>query len=308
MQICAAACLLVVTAMPVGGAAEPLSEGTQAFYRGNLERASAVVHGYLKLHPNDPAALVLLARVEMGQGQTDSAYLHLRQALHADPKNIDALYYLGEASKALGQLEYQQLLEIAPDGARAHQFLAQSYAAQYRDDKAAEEYQEALKSAPNSVELLCALGDEERWLLRFDDAIQHYSQAIALAPNEFCGYFGAGAAHLRRHELPDATHYLRRAAELQPKSGETHLALGSVLLSSGDVAGAVPELQAAVADKPDLRQAYALLAHAYRLQGRTEEAAAALAKARELEQREHDFANRALIEDDLSLAPKPNRQ
>ena len=86
------------------------------------------------------------------------------------------------------------------------------------------------------------------------------------------------------------------------------MALGSVLLSSGDVAGAVLELQAAVADKPDLRQAYALLAHAYNLQRRTEEAEAALAKARELEEREHTFVNRALIEDDLSLAPQPDRQ
>jgi tetratricopeptide (TPR) repeat protein len=290
--------------MWAGGAAAPLSEGVQAFYRGDLERALAIVHGCLKLHPNDPAALVLLARVEMGQGKTDSAYQSLRRALQADPKNIDALYYLGEASKVLGQLEYQELLALAPDGARAHQFLAQSYAAQYQDDKAAGEYKEALKSDPRSVELLCALGDEERWLLRFDDAIQHYSQAIALEPNEFCGYFGAGAAHLRRHELPEAARYLRRAVELAPRSGETHLALGSVLLSNGDVAGAVLELKAAVADKPDLRQAYALLAHAYRLQGLAQESEAALAKAKDLEQREHDFVSRALIEDDLSLAPR----
>jgi tetratricopeptide (TPR) repeat protein len=304
LRVCAAACLLIpAAATPTAAPADPLGEGVQAFYRGDLARARALATGYLKGHPRDPQGLVLLARVERGEGRTEAAYQTLRQALRADPQNIDALYYLGEAAKALGQGEYQRLMTRAPDSARAHQFLAESYVAQYHDAQAAEEYQEALKSNPNSVELLCGLGDVERWLRRFDDAMGHYARAIELEPNEFCGYFGVGVSHLRRHELGDATRYLRRAVELEPQSGETRLALGSVLLSSGDVAGALVELKVAVADKPDLRQAYALLARAYRLQGQTPEAEAALKKAQELEQREHAFVNRALIEDDLSLAP-----
>ncbi len=309
LRVWAAICLLALhPASQAATPTEPLREGVQAFYQGDPERAAALARGYLKLHPNDPAGLVLLARAETAQGRAETAYQALRAALRADPKNIDALYYLGEVSKTLGQLGYQQLMVMAPDGARAHQFLAESYVAQYRDDKAAGEYQKALKSDPRSVELLCALGDVERWLLRFDDAIGHYSQALELEPNEFCGYFGVGVSHLRRHELPDATRYLRRAVELEPKSGETRLALGSVLLSSGDVSGALVELKAAVAYKPDMRQAYALLAHAYKLQGQAPEAEAALEKAKELEQREHEYVNRALIEDDLSLAPQPETQ
>jgi tetratricopeptide (TPR) repeat protein len=309
LRVGAAVCLLALhPAWLSATPADPLREGVQAFYQGNLDRAVSLARVYLKLHPNDPAGLVLLARAEMAQGRAEPAYQALREALRADPKNIDALYYLGEVSKTLGQIGYQQLMEMAPDGARAHQFLAESYVAQHRDDKAADEYKEALKSDPRSVELLCALGDVERWLRRFDDAIGHYSQALELEPHEFCGYFGVGVSHLRRHELPDATRYLRRAAELEPQSGETRLALGSVLLSSGDASGALLELKAAVAYKPDMRQAYALLAHAYRLLGQTPEAEAALAKAKELEQREHEYVNRALIEDDLSLAPQPERQ
>jgi len=306
-QVWVVACLAVRAPSLQG--AEPaagLRESTQAFYRGDFERAVSLAGDYLKVHPNNPAGLVLLARAEMAQGKDDLAYGDLRKALGADPKNIDALYYLAEVTKILGQREYERLFSLAPDSARTHQFLAESYIAQRNDDKAAEEYKAALRTDPRSVEILCALGDVERWLLRFDDAIEHYSRALELAPNDFCGNYGLGAAHLRRHELPSAIQYLRRAVELQPKSGETRLALGSVLLSNGDVDDALTQLKAAVTYKPDLRQAYALLAHAYRLHSQPKEAEEALEKAKELEQREHEFVNRALIEDDLSLAPQPD--
>jgi Tfp pilus assembly protein PilF len=198
------------------------------------------------------------------------------------------------------------LFAQAPDSARTHQFLAESYVAQRRDDKAAEEYKAALKANPQSVEVLCALGDVERWLLRLDDAVEHYSRARELAPNDYCGNFGLGVAHLRRHELPSAIEFLRRAAVMQPNSGETRLALGSALLQTGDVTGALPELKAAVANKPDLRQAYALLARVYRRLGQPQEAEESRKKAQELEDREHDYVHRALVLDDLSLAPSPD--
>jgi tetratricopeptide (TPR) repeat protein len=296
---------------PVSRGAEPaaqLREGIQAFYKGEFERAASLAHSYVRLHPQNPAGLVLLARAEMAQGKNEPAYQDLRKALRLDPQNIDALYFLGQATKTLGQLEYERMFALAPDSARSHQFLAESYVAQRRDDKAAEEYKTALKADPRSVELLCALGDVERWLLRFDDAIEHYSRALELAPNEYCGYQGLGVAHLRRHELPSAIEYLRHAAVLQPQSGETRLALGSALLSSGDVTGALPELKAAVANKPDLRQAYALLARVYQKLGQPKEAEEALKRAKELEQREHEYVQKALILDDLSLAPSPDEK
>jgi tetratricopeptide (TPR) repeat protein len=296
---------------PASRGAEPapqLREGTRAFYTGEFERAALLARAYLRTHPQDPAGLVLLARAEMAQGKYLPAFQELRKALRADPKNIDAFYYLGQISKILGQLEYERLFAMAPDSARSHQFLAESYVAQRNDEKAAEEYKAALKADPRSVEVLCALGDEERWLFRFDDAAEHYSRALELAPSDYCGYYGLGVANLRRHDLPGAIEYLRRAVALQPKSGETRLALGSVLLQSGDVTGAFTELKAAVANKPDLRQAYALLARVYRTLGQLKEAGESLKKAQELEQREHEYVQKALILDDLSLAPSPDEK
>lgn len=294
LQVAVLASLLAMAPGSRGAELAPqLRESAQALYGNELERAASLARSYVKLHPQDPAGLVLPARAEMAQGKYQPAYQELLRALRADPRNIDTLYYLAQVSKTLGLLEYQHLFAMAPDSARAHQFVAESYVAQKNDAKA----------DPRSVEILCALGDAERWLLRFDDAVEHYSRALELAPNDNCAVYGIGVAHLRRHELPRAIEYFRRAVVLQPTSGETRLALGSALLQSGNVTGALSELKSAVAYKPDLRQAYALLARAFRLLGQQEEAEEALKKARQLEQREREYVHRPLVWDDLSLAP-----
>jgi tetratricopeptide (TPR) repeat protein len=280
----------------------PLREGTRAFYRSEFERAASLARNYLKLHPQDPAGLILLARAEMAQGNYQPAYQELCKALRADPRNIDALYYLGQLSKILGELDYQQLFAMAPDSLRAHQFLAESYYAQRNEKKAIEEYEAALKVDPRSVEVLCSLGDLERWQLRFDKAIAYYARVLELQPNEYCGVYGLGVAYLRRHELPSAVEYFRRAVALRPDSAVTRLALGSALLRTGDASGAVTELKSAVVYRPDLRQAYALLARAYRMLGQTAEAGESLKKAKELEERERDLLQRALLSGELAPA------
>jgi cytochrome c-type biogenesis protein CcmH/NrfG len=77
----------------------------RALYKGDFAQAASLADSYVKLHPSDPAGLVLLARADMALGQYPSAYQELHKALRADPKNIDALYYLAQVSKTLGQLD-----------------------------------------------------------------------------------------------------------------------------------------------------------------------------------------------------------
>jgi len=280
-----------------------LSESVQAFYQGDYARAATGARAYLRTHPGDSRGLVLLSRAEMAQGHYEQAYQELREALRSDPKNIDALYYLGALSKILGRTAYEQLLAMAPDGARAHQFLAESFFGERNDQKASAEYKAALKADPGSVEVLCALGDLERLNMQFETAMDYYSRALRIAPNEYCGVYGMGVAHLRRHEMPKAIEYFRHAVSLSPDSGVTRLALGSALLQNGDAAEAVTELRAAVIRQPDLRQAYALLARAYRTLGKPTEAEESLKRAMALEEREHEFLNKALILDDLTPPP-----
>lgn len=298
-------CLAVaLAACPLcAGQADGLAEGTRALYQGDYRRAAALATEELKAHPRDPAGRILLARAEIAQGRYDLAFEELRRALHVDPKNIDALYYLGRLCGILSQIEYQRLYALAPDSARVHQLLAESYRAQENTAKAEEEFKAALKANPRSVEVLDALGDLERSRFRFDAAISYYSLANETAPRDYDSAYGLGASYLYRQDVQRSIEHFRSALEIDPNSAAARLALGDALLRAGQPAEAVKELKAAVALEPDMRQAYTLLARAYRNLNQPREAREALNKANELTQREIQTRQDLFRTDDVTSSP-----
>jgi len=272
-----------------------LVEGTRALYRGNPIAARALARKYIKAHPGASAALLLLARAEMAQGKHLSAYQELWKVLRANPKNIDALYFLGQVCMRLSQTEYERLYALAPDSARVHQLLAESYRAQHNRTKAEEEYLAALRADPESVEVLNALGELKRSQFLFGEAVSYYAQVAQIEPRNYDSAYGLGVCYLYQEDIPRAVEQFRRALALDADSAPARLALGDALLRAGQVSEAVTELRAAVALQPDMRQAYTLLARAYRRLGQLQEAEEARKKSDELTQKE-----RALREEDFS--------
>ncbi len=280
-----------------------LRESSRALYQGSYERAASLAGDYLKAHPDAPVALILLARAEIAQGKYQLAYQELQKALRANSKNLDALYYLGRLCGILSQIEYQQLYALAPDSARVHQLLAESYRAQENAAKAEEEYKAALKADPRSVEVLDALGDLERSQFRFDEAISYYSRVAEMEPRDYDSAYGLGACYLYLQKLQRAIERFRRALTLDPDSAAARLALGDALLRAGQPAAAVTELKSAAALEPNMRQAYTLLGRAYHRLGQLREAEEALKKANELTQREIETSQGTLTSKDLISAP-----
>ena len=294
---------MLIPASRVHGAPEGLLEkSTRALYRGDFVQASSLAEKYLKVHPPAPAALILLARAEMAQGKNESAYQKLLQARRVDPRNLDALYYLGQLCRILSQAEYQGLYEMAPDSVRVHQLLAESYRVQENLSKAAEEYQAALRAKPQSVEVLDALGDLKRSQFKFDEAISYYSRALEVQPRDYEGAYGLGASYLYLREPEKAIEYLQRALAIDPRSAPARLALGDARLRVSQFAEAVEELKTAVTLEPKMRQAYTLLAQAYRRLGKTAESGEALRRSNELSEME-----RKAREDESASEKLPSR-
>jgi Tfp pilus assembly protein PilF len=283
-----------------------LAETARALYRGNAVQAASLARRYLKDRPGTPAALILLARAEMAQGEYQSAYQYLGKVLRADPKDIDALYYLGRVCLNLSQAEHQALYARAPDSVRVHQLLAESYRAQENKAKAEEEYLAALRTDPRSVEVLNALGDLKRSQFRFDEAASYYSRALGVQSRNYASTYGLGVCYLYQQNPARAMGEFRRALVLDPESAPARLALGDALLRVGQVAEAVTELKAAVALESDMRQAYTLLARAYRRLGQSREAEEALRKSDELTQKERLAREEDFVTDGSGPAVPPS--
>lgn len=278
--------LLLLMWLPCAAQTTSLRESEKALFRGEAQRAETLAANWLKSHPRDANAQVLLARATMAQGRFQASYDHLRKALAIDPNHIDALYYLSVIAGAMTQIEYQQLYSIAPNSDRVHQLLAESFQAQDKPGEAEAEYKAALAVKPNSIEVLVALGELKRLQSQFTEAATYYTKAVELAPNNYDGLYGLGVCLAYTQDHAQASEYFRRAIAVEPNAAEAKFALGNALFQLRQFADAEPELKAAIAIEPRLRQAYFLLGQIYQRIGRKEEAQAAFAKFEQMAQDE----------------------
>jgi tetratricopeptide (TPR) repeat protein len=300
-----AACLASLLG-PVPSFPSDLTEGTRALHQGRFDQAAGLAERVLKVDQRSTAARLLLAQANLAQGKYLPAYRQLREALRAEPKNVDALYYLGQLCNALSQVEYQALYALAPDSARVHQLQAELYQVQEKTAKAEEEYQAALKANPRLVEVLVSLGDLNRSQFRFDEALSYYSRALEIDPLNYDAVYGVGACHHFQQGPQKALEYFRRAVTIDPKSAAARLALGDVLLRINQAPAAVNELKAAIALEPKMRQAYTLLGKAQQKLGQTKEAEASFKMAQNLIQSEMESREGLLNAEDLDKS-SPSR-
>jgi eukaryotic-like serine/threonine-protein kinase len=103
---------------------------------------------------------------------------------------------LAEAHASLGQIaayydydfptaerEYRRAIELNPNYASAHQWLAEHLSAMKRSDEALAEIRRALEIDPLSVIINRMYGDILAAARRYDEAIEQYKKAIELEPN-----------------------------------------------------------------------------------------------------------------------------
>ena len=282
-----------------------LSEATRAFYSGDYARAAQLAEKHLRAYPNDTAMRLIWARTELAQGNLAQAFEELQKALATDPKNIDALYYLSLTARELSHREYQRLLSLAPDSARAHQLLAEAALAAENKSEAEKEFDSALKANPRSVEVATELAELKRSQSKFDEAITYYTQAARLEPLDYDSAYGLGACYTYKQDYAQAIEWLRKAVALAPNSAAARFALGNALFQNGELEAAIPELNAALRQEPRLKQAYFLLGRAYSKLGRPQESKAALEKLDEMNRAEMPADARAPRPNDLPKAGRP---
>ena len=261
-----------------------LAEATRALYKGDAVRAQSMAEEYAKAHPAFAAARLLIARAEMSQGNFDGAYREIQRVLQHEPHNVDALYYLSKLCGILSQIEFRALYSLAPNSARVHQLLGESYQMQEDLPKAEEEFAQALAANSRSVPVLVALGDVKRAQSQCDEAIGFYRRAVEIEPHDYDGNYGLGACYLHQAKGQTAIDWFRKAAAAEPDSAAARLALGITYMRTGKLPDAVAELKAAAALEPESRQAYVLMGQAYNKLNQPREAEQAFRKARMLSQ------------------------
>ncbi|OHB67651.1 MAG: hypothetical protein A2Y77_11740 [Planctomycetes bacterium RBG_13_62_9] len=189
----------------------------------------------------------------------ENAERQARKALTLNPKNADALRYLG-----LTLLRREQYDE-------AIRYLSEAAKVQPSDGKI-------------QVDLGAAFIAKNMW----DEGVKHLHKALELAPNSAEAHFNLGVAAFRRGNKQEAMRCWLRTAELNPDDYAAHNNLALALDEQGEADKAMEHYRKAAQLKPDDATAQARLGSALCAKGLMQEGLACLSNAVNL-----DPANRS---------------
>jgi len=180
----------------------------------------------------------------------EGAERQARKALELNPKNGDALQYLGLA--LFGREQY---------------------------DEAIRHLSEAAQMKPSSGEVEVTLGAVFIAKDMLEEGIRHLRKALELAPDSGEAYFNLGVAEIRRGNKQEAVRCWSRAAELRPDDYATHHNLALALDERGEAGKAIEHYRRAAQLKLDDALAEAQLGSALCARGAVEEGLGHLSSA-----------------------------
>ncbi|MGH7091820.1 MAG: tetratricopeptide repeat protein, partial [Stellaceae bacterium] len=251
---------------------------------GKMDASEATLRQAIAAVPTVTAPRAVLARLLFLQGNYRAALDAAQSGLKIAPQNTALLEVSGRADLALGRpadamATLQLLAEILPKASRAHLYLAESYDAQHKTERAISELNDAIALDPQDPEprlhLIRILAaeqhyDEARTALgglvkvapqdarvsetggllamaqsRYDDAVDSFGRALKLNDNPLYRSRLA-VAYGRAGDIESAKKALALLIAASPKDPAPHLALAGIYVSGGKYDAAQAEYQAAL--------------------------------------------------------------
>ena len=232
--------------------------------------ASEAIPHLEKAHAEDALGIALLEA-----GKLPEAVPVLQKALSKSPNDPDLLYYYGRAAGLLSKQVFDELEDRFPDSARAHQMMAQDYAA-LRDVPSAErEFSEALRLRPQTAGLHLEFGELYARAQQWDKAADQFQLETEVQPGSPEAFYRLGEAQVQLGKVHEAREALVRSDQLKEDMPETLYMLGKAAALDGDeIVAEKSWLQVLNIEKDSAlaAQAHFGLAGIYRQQGKTAEA------------------------------------
>lgn len=191
-----------------------------------------------------------------GQGDTDGAIAHYRQAVELRPSYAEAHYNLGRLLAQKGQLDeamvhYEKALEIDPSDAETHNNLGATLFAYGRVDEAIVHYRKALAIQPDYADASCNLASALLSNGDLNGAIDYYSACLTILPNQAESQYNLASALFRTGRMDEAITHYQKVIELRPENADARANLGSAFLAKGRVRDAIAQYRDALRIAPE---------------------------------------------------------
>jgi tetratricopeptide (TPR) repeat protein len=240
---------------------------------GRLDDAEEGYRATLEGDPVHVDALHLLGVLRHQQGQHAEAAALVRRAADLRPQDAALQLNLGNALKALGQLDdaierFRNALTLAPSFPMAHYNLGNAYAAAGRHEDAADAFRRSLDLQPNDASSHNNLGNALHALGQHEEAIDAFRRALDLRPGHAGAHNNLGMAFNALDETEQATAQFRAALAVEPRFVAAHFNLGNTLHATGRFTEAAAAFEAVLALQPHLPPALFGLGNALAASGR----------------------------------------
>jgi tetratricopeptide (TPR) repeat protein/SAM-dependent methyltransferase len=207
-----------------------------------------------------------------------------RQALEADPSNIDALHFLGVLAHQIKRhAQGAELIErsILLDASNpiAHNNLGEAYRAMGRFDDAVASYQKALTLQSDLHEVRNNLGESYRAMGHLEEAAQCLRDVVSRQPDYAVAHNNLGLVLQNSGELDAALDCFAKALALCVDYWNAHNNMGETLRMLGRNDEALAAYQQALALNPDFAEAHNNRGLVLRQQGEPIDAQAAFERA-----------------------------
>lgn len=241
------------------------------------EQALALVGETLEADPTNPDALMMRAAFALEKGETDSAIADLRLLLRERPDAVPALRLLAQAQivrgdVALGMDTLKRVIELDRSDVGARQRLAAHLAQTGSSPAALALLDEVLAIDPNSVSALQAKAGVLIAQQRWSEAEAVIQKVVALPEHQALGHTLYGALHYGQGDYQDAVIAYETAHRLAPTAVEPLTGVTMAYLAQEAPQKAAEFLESVLAEDSANAVAYNLLGETRLRQDRSEEA------------------------------------
>jgi tetratricopeptide (TPR) repeat protein len=239
--------------------------------KGDVEGAKKSFQQAVDLEPKLTEARVALSTLT--KGQPDAAVLasritELKSAVDKDPGNVAVrnelagAYALNKQTKE-AEVEYKQILTIAPTFVPANMGLALIRLEEKKYDDSADFLKAVVRTQPNHLRANALLSNYYLSKGNRELALQHVETVYRANPNDLSVKVRLAELYSAVGRTKDAVARIDEAVKASPKSAGLRLVAGRLLLADGAVNRAIDELTTATQLQPKLQPAYFLLGMAY---------------------------------------------
>jgi tetratricopeptide (TPR) repeat protein len=259
-----------------------------------LDSAERMIVSQMMAKPQDPELITLLAEVRLDQGRAREALTLLGDAERLGGVTALRAQLAGLADSAAGRLDlaepqFRSAIQLDPNYAAAHYFLARLLYTRNRFDEAIQESNRAIALSPSMVRAYENLGLCYEGKHDLKQAEHWYLEAIhqdeTSAQKTEWPLLDLATMLIHNDRVTEAKPYLTQALAINPNNAQSLFEMGVLMEKSGDSAGALQRFQEAIQVDAKLAGAYYHAARICQKLGRAEEAKQYFAKFKEVSEK-----------------------